>query len=79
MVERETYIDGTLLEEQSREIELDRLHKNLVLCLLVNVEDLEMQNGLAEFDGDVLSHLESDAIVFGCKVSLVIDDSGAIV
>ena len=73
-----TYIDCALLEEQSREIDFDGLQKNLILCLLVNVENLEMQNGLAEFDGDVFSHLKTDPVL-SCTVSLVIDNSSTIV
>lgn len=38
-----------------------------------------MKYGLAELYGDIFAHLEPNAIIFGCKITLVVDNASAIV
>ena len=38
-----------------------------------------MEDGLAELDGDIFAHLEPDAIIFGCEITLIVNNASAIV
>ena len=38
-----------------------------------------MENGLAELDRDIFAHLKPNAIIFGCEITLIVDNASAIV
>ena len=68
-----------MLEEESREIDFNCFQQYFLLRLLVNIKDLQVENGLAELDGDIFCHFEPNAIVLSCEITLIVNNASAII